>query len=117
MTLRERVLTILGGRRPDTVPWFGDLDYWATSLISQGLRPADFKTGDSYIQWHRQLGVGFYLQGYFPFKTIIENCEVIEWKNGVDRFRRIETPRGILRECWRWLPNSYAEAPAEHLIK
>ncbi len=117
MTLRERVITVLRGRRPDAVPWFGDLDYWATSLISRGMRPTDFKTGDSYIQWHRELGVGFYLQGYFPFRTIIENCEVKEWRNGLDRFRKVETPQGVLRECWRWFPNSYAEAPAEHLIK
>jgi hypothetical protein len=117
MTPRERVLAVLSGRRPDAVPWFGDLDYWATSLISRGLKPADFKTNDSYIQWHRELGVGFYLQGYFPFKTIIENCDVKEWRNGHDRFRQIETPRGILRECWRWLPDSFAEAPAEHLVK
>ncbi len=117
LTPRERVLAVLKGLRPDAVPWFGDLDYWATSLIGRGLRPPDFKTSPSYIDWHRELGVGFYLQGYFPFRTVIENCRVREWKNGHDRFRQIETPRGSLRECWRWLPDSYAEAPVEHLIK
>ncbi len=33
MTHRERLLTILKGEQPDQVPWFGDLDYWANSLI------------------------------------------------------------------------------------
>ena len=70
MTPRERVLAILSGRKPDLVPWFGDLDYWATAMIGRGERPKDFKQRDDYIAWHRDLGVGFYLQGYFPFKTI-----------------------------------------------
>ncbi|MBN2211148.1 MAG: hypothetical protein JW709_07105 [Sedimentisphaerales bacterium] len=117
MNPRERVLTILQGGQPDRVPWFGDLDYWATALIGRGEKPADFKTGRAYIDWHRELGVGFYLQGYFPFKTIIENCRVKEWKEGNKRYREIETPRGVLRECWTWLPNSFTEGPTEHLIK
>jgi uroporphyrinogen-III decarboxylase len=117
MTERERVLTLLAGRTPDRVPWFGDLDYWATSLIGRGLKPKDFKESDAYIEWHRDLGVGFYLQGYFPFRTIIENCRVVEWREGNARRRKIETPHGVLTETWTWLPNSFAEAPTEHLVK
>jgi len=117
MTNRERVLTILNGGTPDHVPWFGDLDYWATAMICRNEKPPDFKQSDEYIQWHRDLGVGFYLQGYFPFKEIIENCEVLTWKEGNDRYRQIKTPKGTLRECWRWLDISFSESPFEHLVK
>jgi hypothetical protein len=117
MTERERVLTLLAGGRPDRVPWFGDLDYWATSLIGRGLKPAGFKESDAYIEWHRDLRVGFYLQGYFPFKTIIENCRITEWREGAARRRRVETPHGTLTETWTWLPESFSEAPTEHLVK
>lgn len=117
MSPRERVLTLLRGGTPDRVPWFGDLDYYAGSLIGRGLRPKDFRQSPEYIDWHRELGLGFYLQGYFPFRTIIENCEVTEWQDGHDRHRRIETPRGVLHECWSWLPESYTEGPSEHLLK
>jgi uroporphyrinogen-III decarboxylase len=117
MTERERVLTLLSGGCPDRVPWFGDLDYWAGSLIGRSLRPPDFKTSDAYLDWHRELGVGFYLQGYFPFQTIIENCEVKEWKEPGKRFREIRTPEGTLRECWTQLEDSFTEAPTEHLLK
>ncbi|MCK7482675.1 MAG: hypothetical protein M0C28_40295 [Candidatus Moduliflexus flocculans] len=65
MTERRRVLTLLSGGTPDRVPWFGDLDYWATSLIGRGERPADFKASDAYIDWHRDLRCGYYLQGTF----------------------------------------------------
>jgi hypothetical protein len=117
MTPRERVLTLLCGGRPDAVPWFGDLDYWATALIGRGEKPADFKTGAAYIDWHRNLRVGFYLQGYFPFRTIFPDIRIREWKEGHDRFRTLETPRGTLREHWRWLADSFTEAPVEHLVK
>jgi hypothetical protein len=117
MTERERVLTLLAGGRPDRVPWFGDLDYWATSLIRRGLKPAGFKESDAYIEWHRDLGVGFYLQGDFPFKTIVENCRIAEWREGAARRRRVETPRGTLTEAWTWLPESFSEAPTERLVK
>jgi hypothetical protein len=117
LTDRERLLTLLAGGTPDRVPWFGDLDYWATSLIGRGLKPRDFKSSDAYIEWHRDLGVGFYLQGYFPFKTVIENCRVSEWQQGPSRRRKIETPRGVLTETWTWLADSFSEAPTERLVK
>jgi len=117
MTERERVLTLLSGGRPDRVPWFGDLDYWATSLIGRDLKPSGFKESAAYIDWHRDLRVGFYLQGCFPFRTIFENCRVTERREGPARRRRVETPHGTLTETWTWLPESFAEAPTEYLIK
>jgi hypothetical protein len=117
VTPRERILTILAGGKPDQVPWFGDLDYWATALISQGKRPQDFKTSDAYLRWHRELSVGFYLQGYFPFTEIAEGCTVKNWTEGNNRYRTIETPQGILKECWYWSDITYSEAPIERLVK
>jgi len=116
MTHRERVLAVLNGARPDQVPWFGDLDYWASALIAQGTKPDGFKESAAYIQWHRELGVGFYLQGFFPFRTILDLQERI-WHEGNRRYRELSTPKGNLRECWEYLPASYAEAPIEHLVK
>ncbi|MBD3307346.1 hypothetical protein GF339_12990 [candidate division KSB3 bacterium] len=117
MTPRERLLAILQGKQPDQVPWFGDLDYWASARIGRGEVPEDFKTSDAYIEWHRDLGVGFYLQGYFPFIPTIENCEVKVWWEGNRRYRQITTPKGMLRECWLYLTDSFCEAPVEHLLK
>jgi hypothetical protein len=117
MEMRDRVLSVLKREKPDRVPWFGDLDYWATALIGRGQKPADFKTSQAYIDWHRDLGVGFYLQGYFPFKTIVENCGIKDWNEGNRRYHEIETPKGTLRECWTWIPDSFTEGPTEHLIK
>ena len=116
MTPREQLLAILNGRPPDRVPWFGDLDYWATALIGRHQRPVTFRESSEYIQWHRELGVGFYLQGYFPFRMQFDLEERV-WQEGNRRFREFRTPLGNLRECWEYLPASFAEAPVEHLLK
>ena len=117
MTERERILTILKGEQPDQVPWAGDLDYWGTSLVGKGLRPENFRETAEYVDWHRELGVGFYLQGHFPFKTVYEGCEVKDWKEGHKRYRAIKTPHGDLRECWTWIPDSFTEGPTEHQMR
>ncbi len=117
MNPRDRVLTLLGGGQPDRVPWFGDLDYWATALIARGERPPDFKLSADYLEWHRDLGVGFYLQGPEPFRGVPDGYTVREWREGRDHFREITTPKGTLRECWRDMPESHTISPVEHLVK
>ena len=117
MTERERVLAILSGRRPDQVPWFADLDYYTAGLIARGERPADFKQSDDYLDWHRKLGVGFYLQGYMPFRQIADGCTTQEQRDGAIRRRRVSTPMGDLTETWRWTESTASEAPIERLVK
>lgn len=117
MTPRERILAILKGEQPDQVPWFGDLDYWANSLIKRGLKPEGFIASDEYISWHHELGVGFYLQGYFPYKQIFNNCTIKEWTEGARRYKEIITPIGSVRECWEYIPTSFSEGPIEHFMK
>lgn len=117
MTPRERILAILQGQQPDQVPWFGDLDYWANSLVKSGCKPEGFIASADYIKWHRELGVGFYLQGYFPFKEVYTRCEVSTWNEGNRRYRKVVTPYGTLQECWEYLEEVYCEAPIEHLMK
>jgi hypothetical protein len=117
MTFRERVLAVLKGEKADMVPWLGDMDYYTTAQISRGKRPPDFRERDDYIEWHRSLRCGFYLQGYFPYKEVPRNCDVREWKEGNNRFREIVTPKGTLRECWLWSDVTFSEAPTERLLK
>jgi uroporphyrinogen-III decarboxylase len=117
MTNRGRLIAILEGRQPDQVPWFGDLDYWANSLIKRGLKPENFILSDDYLEWHRELGVGFYLQGYFPYKQVLTGCEVNEWYEGRRHYKEISTPIGSVRECWEFIPTSFSDAPVEHFMK
>ena len=117
MTPRERVLSVLNHKEADMVPWFGDLDYWANSLIHRGLKDKDFIASDAYLDWHRELGVGFYLQGCFPFKEIFRGCEVTECNENHIRSRTIKTPIGTIYEKWKWMNDSYSEAPVKHFVE
>ena len=117
MTPRERIFAILKGEQPDQVPWFGDLDYLANSLIKLGIKPEGFISSPDYIGWHRDLDVGFYLQGYFPYKQIYNNCTEKEWNEGNRRYKEIVTPVGSVRECWEYIPTSFSEGPVEHFMK
>jgi len=117
MTHRDRVLAILGGAQPDRVPWFADLDYYASGLIARGERPGDFKQSDEYLDWHRELGAGFYLQGHMPFRQMADGCTIEEKRDGVLRHRRVSTPRGDLTETWKWSESSVSEAPTDRLIE
>lgn len=117
MTPRERVLAVLGGKPADRVPWFADLDYFATAEIARGALPPDFKRSRQYVDWHEDFGCGFYLQGFFPFRDVGEGYSVSTGRDGGDRYRVIETPVGTLRERHRYLEGSYSEAPVEHLVE
>jgi uroporphyrinogen-III decarboxylase len=116
MSPREKIIKILQGSKPDSVPWFGDLDYLATAQTARGIRSADFIHSAEYIKWHRDLNVGFYLQGFYPFKPVYDFKEKI-WNEGNNKFRELFTPKGNLRECWTYVNESFCEAPVEYLMK
>jgi hypothetical protein len=116
MTVRERVLAVLRGQKADAVPWLGDLSYWIHYLESSGKMPDRYRE-DGMFQLHRDLGVGFYLQGYFPFKTKYEGVTFTNETTGNRLVSRIDTPVGTVREVYETLPESYTAARTEHLVK
>lgn len=116
MDTRHRVLSVLNHQKPDIVPWLGDLDYWIQYLNAAGLLAEKYQ-GDGIYQLHRDLGVGFYLQGYFPFRTSYHGVQVIEEPVGRGKVTRVITPYGELREFQQWIPQSYCIAWSERFVK
>jgi hypothetical protein len=116
MDVRSRVLAVLDGRKPDAVPWLGDLDYWVQWLRVSG-RLSEKYGGDGLFRLHRDLGVGFYLQGYFPFKTIYDGVQVDVEPVGLGKVTRVRTPFGELREVQEWLPDSFSIGWTERFVK
>lgn len=116
MTERERVLAILNGKKPDQVPWMGDLSYWTPYAHDKGVIDPAYQ-GDGVYQLHRDLGVGFYLQGYFPFRQESEQVDVSRRVEGNTVTTRWHTPVGDLEEVSVGLPESYTAAIKEHCIK
>jgi hypothetical protein len=116
MTNRERILTILRRQRPDRVPWCGDLDYWYHAAQTAGKLPDKYR-GDGYFQLNRDLGVGFYLQGFFPFTQHTPNVTFSEARDGDRIIRTMHTPRGDLTEVQQYLPTSFSTGYVKHFVE
>ncbi|WP_105614109.1 uroporphyrinogen decarboxylase family protein [Vallitalea okinawensis] len=122
MNIRERVLSVLNHKKPDVVPWLGDLAYWIAYLNDDHLMPKKYQTNDSFtdkdlIELHKDLSVGFYLQGYFPFETKYDGVKVSHTSKDNLMITEYETPYGTLREVNEYMTKSYCWAIKEHLIK
>jgi len=136
MSKREDVLCVLRGEKPEYLPWFGDLAYWIEYLLDDGLmaqkymdeefgekNPDEYRmgiavpfTGEGLHKLHHDLGVGFYLQGYFPFTEQNEARTEIEYR-GDDKIITHTTPVGTLREVWYHEHNTHSWAPKERMVK
>lgn len=128
MSRRDDVKRVLDGKKPEYVPWFGDLDYWLSYLKAERMIPDAYAamgrgtlsgglTDDGLQKLHKDLEVGFYLQAYFPFKTIYHNVEEEVLENERERIIRYKTPYGNLQEVWKYVDSTYSFAPVEFMIK
>lgn len=115
MTNRDRILTILSRGTPDRVPWFGDLDYWYHAAIQKQTLKERYH-GDGYFKLNRDLGVGFYLQGFFPF---VQNSDVSFSEKTINgqRIKTMITPKGDLHEITQYLPTSYSSGYVKHFVE
>jgi hypothetical protein len=116
LTERERALAILNKEKPDQVPWFADLSYWVHYLQESGKIPEEYK-GGGYFKMHRDLGVGFYLQGWMPLKVAYEGVEIRQEVHSNITCTNIITPVGTVQQVTKKLPESYTIAIQEHYIK
>ncbi|MEG0579830.1 MAG: hypothetical protein RR490_07935, partial [Niameybacter sp.] len=120
MTERERILSVLNRKTPDRLPWCADLAYYINGLHTDNKYPAEYIDThyDNGLQkMHRDLQIGFYLQGFFPYETITKNFETDIKKDGEFTIRTIKTPHGDLREITKYCKSSYSNAIVEHLVK
>ena len=138
-TLLRRFLSILEGKTPDRLPWFGDLCYWHFAMSKRGMLEERYRGFEGILNLHKDLNVGLYLQAYDPFLPEYKNCEVFEVQRDVgvyeefasvyrgakvikkennnDIIRTITTPLGTIKEKWPYVPVSFSWAPQEYLIK
>jgi hypothetical protein len=56
-TIRDRVLGVLEGRKPDRIPFIDRMDFWYRGMRIQGKVPEPFR-GMSLPEIHRKIGFG-----------------------------------------------------------
>src|SRR5512139_2540952 len=97
MNNRERMLMLVNRRAPDQFAWAGDMDYWYSSTKARGALPEKYQ-GDGYFQLNRDLGMGFYLQGFGPYLQQNRRVSFSESRDGDRLTRTMHTPKGDLTE-------------------
>ena len=94
MTMHERMLAVIEGRKPDVVPWCADLTYWQNGQKARGTLPGRYDGADGLLQLHRDLGVGVYL--FTPPLVKVERDPDLFWseseRDGDVERRTIHTP-------------------------
>lgn len=125
MTLRERILAVYAGRRPDRVPFMLDLSHWFyhKNRLPWDLSRSYDQPEYELIDYHRRNGVGFYLPNLGSFygaqyaagysasvkKHDRQGETAITWS--------LHTPRGSISRTRIWHEISYSWAIAEWSLR
>jgi hypothetical protein len=88
MSVRDRVLAVLRGEKPDRLPFIDRIDVWYACHERNGTLPAEF-AGKSATEIHRAIGMG---QQKFvvPYRLRLRGVEVIARFNGQVFFHEAE---------------------------
>ncbi len=116
MNCHERILSVYRGETPDVAPFMLDLSHWfyQRTGIPWDLSVAYEEPERELIEYHRKVGVGFYLANLASFYTVVhpEDVRVATTKrerNGVPEITwRIETPLGTIERSRTWEARTYA---------
>ncbi|MBI2496963.1 MAG: hypothetical protein HYV75_03220 [Opitutae bacterium] len=116
MTLRERILSVYRGERPDVVPYMLDLSHWFYHRFHRrwDLSITYERPETELIDYHRRNQVGFYLPNLAPFyrtryvgdvrvttrKETVGGEPAITW--------RLETPSGGIERTRIWNERTYS---------
>jgi hypothetical protein len=85
MNLQERLLAVFSGKKPDVMPWFGDLTYWYRAKLYQNELPSKYLGEQGQIRLYRDLGCGSHEELYnLPGELTYYN---VKRANSVEPFR------------------------------
>lgn len=116
MTERERLLAVYRAETPDRVPFFLDLSHWFYHKhhvpfdLSVALREPDWPL----LNYHRQVGAGFYCPNLISFydvafpEDVRASVRKDETEFGPELTWRLETPLGAIERKRRWEEESYS---------
>jgi hypothetical protein len=88
-----------------------------TWLRLSGTLPPRYTGQEGLLQLHRDLGVGFYLQGSFPFRADSPDVRLSEKTENGRTITEVATRVGTIRQVSVYLPESFTWATAEHFVK
>lgn len=116
MTERERMLAVYRGETPDRVPFFLDLSHWFNHRhkIPFDLSSSATEPDLPLIEYHQQVGAGFYIANLGSSYDIVYPNDVVNTvtkepsAHGREIVWRLETPIGTIERRRRWEEQSYS---------
>lgn len=116
MTPRERLLAVYAGETPDRVPFMLDLSHWFywKHHLPWDLSAAYTEPERALIDYHRQVGAGFYIPNMGAMYTSAFPGQVRSTTQKVDAggspeiVWRLETTSGAIERRRRWEETTYA---------
>lgn len=115
INLRENLLNIFKGIKPEFTPWFADLSWWYTGASKSNTLDDRYK-GDGILQLYKDLDCGIYLPLINVYKEEV-GCKVEIHQTDELLIRTFKTPYGDLREVIRDLKESFTISYEERLLK
>jgi len=102
LSVHDRVLAVIQGRKPDRIPFCDRLELWHAALIRQGRLPAEFE-GLPLIDVHRKVGMG-QLKFVDPFDFRLRGVELILSKDGEEVRRETDPVTSRWPIMWDLVP-------------
>ena len=118
MNERYLLMKVLNGEITKKKPWFADLSYLYSSLITKGELEDKYKGEVGYLQFHKDLGAGICF--YSPFVWKFEYSGGITYSESEQagvRTSIFQTPHGSISSKQEYSPSTYSWAYTEHFVK
>lgn len=116
-TLRDRILTVYRGEKPDVVPFMLDLSHWFYHKFRKpwDLSRAYQKPEAELIDYHRKIEAGFYLANLGSFYDVTYGDDIVATVKRTEEpvptiTWSLETPQGTIRRSRVWEEDSYSWA-------
>jgi len=125
MSLRERIMAVYHGETPDVVPYMLDLSHWFyhKNNMPWDLSQSYEKPETELLDYHKKVGVGFYLANLASFVTVEYGDDVLaetikDSRDGeITITWRFSTPLGTIERKRIWHEQTYAWAIREWAVK
>lgn len=102
MSMRNRVLAILQGRKPDRIPFIDRMDFWYRGCLQQGKMPQEFKA-KSLSQIHDSIGFG-HEDWQYPYVTKYHHLELKLTFEGKEIYHEIDPEITNFPTLWGMIP-------------
>jgi len=102
-TVRQRLLAVLQGHRPDRIPLISRLDFWYNGLRYQGRLPAGY-SDLTLAEIHRRTGFG-QEEWYFPCALRLRGAELVLMHEGREIYHQTDPEVTNFPSLWGMIPS------------